>query len=81
MKGAEIYKKAAQLVADGKLPYACWAITDVTMSSYGPYSIKFAQYFRQEGYGAYWFGNKEEPENQLARSLALLFMAEMEDDK
>jgi hypothetical protein len=60
--------------------YACIAL-GVKGGGYKE-KIKFTKLFKPENYNHYypWFGEIN-PENQMARSLALLFMHEIEKDR
>lgn len=73
MNKREKYIRAAEKVFLGT-PYCCWAMLDVRISN-----KNFHNYFAPR------HGNKDnayfgipKPRNQLARSLALLFMAELD---
>lgn len=82
-KRAEIYRKAAEIVEENKC-VGCWALQ---VASDGPYGggRKILEPFRKlfqppvammppEGG---WWGDVNVPENQEARILGLLFMAEI----
>lgn len=78
MKKRDKYIKAAEYVCeskvDGQPEYACLAMIDAGFSN----TVNFEKYFKPRKYTGAWFGNRFDPENQLARSLALLFMAELD---
>ena len=78
-----IYRKAAERIASGESIFACIAINDLSESGnlYSPEELSFAKYFKPEDSGNIWFGYWLDKENQLARSLALLFMAEIESEQ
>lgn len=84
-----VYKKAAIKLFDGYTDYACHAIDNAC--NYMPDNIfldKFENYFKPrqnlnldddiDNQG--WYGSPND-ENQLARSLALLFMEQIEKDE
>lgn len=82
----EIYFKAAQLIAENKARYACRALWDVyyavhplDLERYNYIMDNYAFYFKPEKRDTKeeWFGSIIKEENQLARSLSLLFMYEM----
>lgn len=81
------YYKAAKFIANGKEEFSCVAILRYSPSLFKPlqqytklFQPTYTEYveFNSGGYG--WFGTYNNPENQLARSLALLFMHEMEKE-
>jgi len=77
-----IYRKAAERIASGESDFACTAISCLSESRERPTpkSLYFAEYFRPEDIpiNKSWFGKWYDEENRLARSLALLFMVEIE---
>lgn len=92
MKPSKLFRKASELVFKGKSKFACFAILDATSKCdyfyITPESEAFARFFQPE-YNQLatmdddndgWFGPAYVEENQLARQLALLFMAEMSKD-
>lgn len=83
-----VYLKAAELlVTYGDAPFyqhvgCCYVINSAAntfpLEHRLSLSAKFEQLFRPEANGpAYWFGDCQDPEANLARSLALLLMYEM----
>ncbi len=77
MTPSTVYRKAAARIESGKSLTACsalWGVKD-------EYIINFANYFKDSGSGLFWWGNYSVEKNQLARSLALLFMAEIAEDE
>lgn len=83
MKKWNLYREASKRVAEGESRYACDAIAFFTKSNFHP---EFNELFKPsaEEINKYpdcnnwaWFGEHTE-RNQLARSLALLFMAELD---
>ena len=80
-----IYRKAAKLIASGDCDFACVAIAYLSESKdpYSPEELSFAKYFKPKDtyFNLPWFGDWNDEENQLARSLALLFMAEIEKEQ
>ena len=80
-----IYRKAAERIVSGESDFACIAINDLSESQnlYSPEELYFAEYFKPEiiSDDISWFGDWIDKENQLARSLALLFMAEIESEQ
>lgn len=83
MTDKQIYKRAAEMIANGKLNVACSAIDLASGSGfiYTRQRYKFEVMFMPENKrsSSTWF-DEPTPENQLARSLALLLMAEMEEE-
>jgi hypothetical protein len=85
-----IYLKAARIVADitsnksGLSPYCCDVLRHLGMESEDQFVFRY--YFRpiplhlQYPQAAFWWGVTPTYESQMARSLALLFMHEMEKD-
>lgn len=88
---ADVYRKAAELVASGQVPYACFAIRGA-ISGIGAKTMRewdavirernravrlFAKYFKPRGAAEClpWFGCWGDPENQKHRITALLLMA------
>ena len=80
-----IYRKAAERIASGESDFACIAIEDLSESQLQPSlaELSFSEYFKPEDTLDIlpWFGFTYDEENQLARSLALLFMAEIEKEQ
>ena len=80
-----IYRKAAEIIASGESVFACVAIIYLSKSQeYPPPEVlSFTEYFKPEiiSDDISWFGDWLDKENQLARSLALLFMAEIEKEQ
>lgn len=75
----KIYYKAAKRVTDwyilGNSPYCCDNLdTDREALKW------FKLMFEPIPYLAFWWGIDRSPENQMARSIALLLMEEMEKD-
>lgn len=84
------YRKAAELIFEEKISFACHAINVVTMMRLGFTDEIYYKKFKKSFYDSkskffcndvLWFGSHYEADNQLARQLALLFMAEIVDDK
>ncbi len=78
VKKSTMYKRAAKNIANDKAQVCCCAI-NTSMLRYNPLLRQdFVQLFKPPG--AYelacWYGSIT-PDNQMARSLALLFMAEI----
>ncbi len=82
MKTSSVYYKAAELIASKKQDYCCPAL-----DFFGKNKEDFKTYFKprkKETNGCssivlhLWFGFRGDSSNQLARTLALLLMAEME---
>jgi hypothetical protein len=77
MKKNLIYKKAAIRIVDNCDKFCCHAL------NYNRYELgEFTSIFNPQKFDMFngsdgWFGSCLKPENQLARSLALLFMYEM----
>lgn len=88
MTKKEFFISAAKRIANGTSAFACYAITDhghweMPLHDIHEMTIahdKFIRTFNPENGSVRWFGPTT-PENQLARSLALLLMAEMEEEK
>ena len=78
-----IYRKAAERIVSGESDFACIAINDLSESQNicSPEGLYFAEYFKPEDSCSSWFGYTYDEKNQLARSLALLFMAEIEKEQ
>ena len=75
------YLRAAEMIANGSQRYCCFAIRHAVNHKgdiWGcPYVSGFKEMFDpMDGSGHLWWDNPT-PENQLARSLALCFMAEI----
>lgn len=89
-----IYINAAKLVANDREKFACRAITsasaqlgfDFVQPQVVRMKSKFEDIFCPEvlfildSAGVSWYGDTRLEDNQMARSLALLFMAEMATD-
>ena len=76
MSNKQRYKKAARQIAEGKERLCCYSIY---RNSSGTALInKFLGMFEPKTNNKAFFYGSFNPKNQLARSLALLFMAEME---
>ncbi len=80
-----LYKEAAQDIANKKEDFACWSI--VHQLDYSPSSLavtEFTYWFKPyDTVGDTWntwFGDSFLEENRMARSLALLFMTEIAKD-
>ena len=67
----QIYREAARQIAEGESSCCCWAINGISR-------VDFLRIFKPYDYITGFFYGNVTPENQLARSLALLIMAEME---
>ena len=80
-----IYFEAAKLIANSKADYACIAIAEI-LENTGNCLISsdaFVYYFRPlltSSCAEPWWEKDVTPKSQLARSIALLFMHEMEKD-
>jgi len=83
-----VWVKAAESVAnkEGALYYCCEALRfhdgSMELSRTGENVVKLEKIFKPRDLWSYqpWFGKPELEENQIARSLALLFMDELEKD-
>ena len=86
------YIEAAEMIADGTDSFSCHALELVEFGRFNTfdrprYNTRLFQaykaVFKPKEYGETdaWFGYTDDPQNQLARSLALLFMAEMTEEK
>lgn len=76
-----IYKRAARRIAEGKSSCVCYAIGDLTLINYYSHTIPFHTIFLPEKHEeSFYFGSIHYEENQLARSLALLFCYHMAKD-
>lgn len=88
MKPSSVYRKAARRIVSKKNLFCCSAIADST--DIHTYSNRlewdFIRYFKPYMNELFfestffWFGRESINENQLARSLALLLMAEIVKD-
>ena len=79
MKNSEIYTKAAELVFNDSEEFSCTAIDFVQHLHYTHARQDYTDIFdphNDRGETA-WYGHCDIPENQLARQLSLLFMAEI----
>lgn len=78
MRLSNVYKKASERIVLGKNMQSCVAIMDVTgliqNISLDNYKELFTHHKSEENG---WWCDEFTPENQLTRSLALLFMAEI----
>lgn len=75
MTKSQLYRKAAKSLSNGKRQWCCSAITEVGLSQ-----KEFLEWFSPyEGADnrLVWFGMVGVDEHQIARSLALLFLAEI----
>ena len=81
----KIYRRAAERIYKRQNSYACDAISRLHNwdDSRLPYVSKFSRYFkpRLEDPDVPWFCYSGDPENQLARQLALLFMELIIEDE
>lgn len=75
MNKREKYIKASERIVLGNNFLCCTSI-----AALGLKNGKFEEYFKPSwaDYDSEWFGSEEVEENQIARSLALLFMAELD---
>ncbi len=79
----KIYRRAAEIVFNRQDYYACYAITSVTKIprySFDKHLSKFEITFDPYMETSIWFGHWNDPENRLARQLALLFMEQIAKD-
>ncbi len=79
MTPSTIYRKAAEKIASGDELFACCAINPVGTCANERAFKRMFKPWNITG-RAPWFGFHWQEENQLARSLALLFMAEIMED-
>lgn len=84
MKRSTIYRKAARRIADGKHFLSCLAISkyDNYINRGGSIAVyedmfQHSRFYCKLG----WWNDVITPENQMTRSLALLFMAEIAKDE
>ncbi len=79
MVDPNVYRKAAELIANSETRYACLAIgrANSYQYSYPSPSELFINMFSPEDGTRYWWGFQTSEKSQMARSLALLFMAEI----
>lgn len=79
MKTSSVYYKAAELIASKKEDFCCNALMNPNLFQelFRPNMEENIRHNRVY-YQSAWFGNHLEEKNQLARTLALLLMAEME---
>lgn len=86
MVNRRVYRESAKAIAEGTARYCCgalnekavedddyWEATQTFKNMFSPYNMELGQH--------YWWGFQTTEESQLARSLALLFMAEMAQDE
>ena len=85
MTNKQIYKEAARRIAEGESNFSCNAVSvSVPLEVFEETQHRLIQDYErifkpnQKDSDGIWFGLEIYEENQLARSLALLFMAEME---
>jgi hypothetical protein len=77
----KVYRKAASYIDAGSQSYACIALERATRRLDGPYSTEFRELFHPDHDTCIiWFGPAIEKENQNARVIALLLMAEIVED-
>jgi hypothetical protein len=83
MLNPNVYTQAAELLVNNNIRGACTAIGQVPecMELFTPYISEFAGVFNEGNHKSYWYGFEMTEENQMARSLALLFMAEIAKEK
>jgi hypothetical protein len=89
MRISTIYTRAAKLIAENKEPFCCTALRAVLENNLGvpykksTYENYFEDVFRpaRKSSDASWFGDRTELQNQVARTLALLFMIEIIKDE
>lgn len=86
MVNSKVYIKAAKLIANEGVRACCDAIIQASVEDYIPSynaELTFMGVFQPDitCYRSYWWGFAMTEESQLARSLALLFMAEMTQDE
>lgn len=81
MNKREKYIKASKLIATGREGFCCTSLRVVDMCP-EEFKLMFHPIYENAAYsldyGYAWYGNDRVKENQLARSLALLFMAELD---
>lgn len=80
----KIYEIAAEKIASGEADLACFAIhsliclpSEYDNFTYVLYVDDFSDYFNPRTEPGIWFGHIDYPKNRLARTLALLLMAEI----
>jgi hypothetical protein len=83
--GQKIYREAAKAIANGESIACCYAIAGVEGIHYTDKFVakkQFCNWFRPpEGeYKPFWYGEVWNDESNLARSLGLLLMHELEKD-
>lgn len=75
---AKVYRRAAERIASGEVLSCCTALSNSGMNQFE--KNDFIKMFRPKSTArAYWYGEFT-PRNQMARSLALLIMAEMAEE-
>lgn len=70
------YREAARMIAEDEEFLCCYALYEFDLRYIG----KFRKYFKPRNNLILWWGPSLYPKNQLARSLALLLMHEMQKD-
>lgn len=83
MTNRQKYIEAAKLIADSENlhlvdgeHFCCNSLEKVKLDN-----KKFEFYFEPYEHAYVYWGNFKDPKNRLSRTLALLFLAEMENDK
>lgn len=80
-----VYTKAAELIADGTERYNCVAIINAESVENFEEAIDaqevFDRTFNPKDFTTHWWGFHTTEQSQLARSLALLFLNEMNQDE
>ena len=76
----KIYRKASEHIANNLVRYACDAIlwADINQDT-SEFRAEFSKWFNPFSNSGLWWGPVNR-ENQLARSLGLLFMQEIHDE-
>lgn len=88
MKDSELYKKAAEIVANREGDedwFACLAISKAFGSSYLLEPLEFTYWFKPRNSDTAWFTTNMKNDHtsehgRMVRSIALLFMAEIAED-
>ncbi len=85
MKTSSVYYKAAELIANNEAAYCCHVLRNMKQNKASfekLFKPRKKDFYNVEGIGdVSWFGVHYKESNQLARTLALLLMAEMESNR
>lgn len=76
-----IYKEASRRIAQKEYKFACDALAAADENCKLITTYLFKDYFEPDEHNGFWWTTEVTEENQLARSLALLFMAEFVKEK